>query len=104
MRDPEVLDDMQNVRRRMAEQARWASQTVNDLRNLLSIFDEFDTDYWSAAADWARDWLRTNIALARRMYQTAIQNGQNPINAQRVFNELRRIEQDLTEILALPPY
>jgi hypothetical protein len=104
LREPEVLGDVQNTRRRLDAQARWASQQVNDLRNLLSIFQEFDTDYWEAAATWAHDWVTGIIHRARTAYQTAIANGQSPTNAQRVFNELRLIEADLQYILTLPPY
>ncbi|KAK4221947.1 hypothetical protein QBC38DRAFT_504465 [Podospora fimiseda] len=86
------------------QESRWAAQNVNTLRNLLSIFQEFDTDYWEAAASWAREWVWDSIALARRSYQAAINSGQCPANAQRVFNELRLIEQVLQYILALPPY
>jgi len=100
----DVLPEIQNTRRILRNQSADIAQQANELRNLLSIFEEVDVDHWQSAAEWAATWVRTSIVEIRSAYQTAIANGVNVPNAQRVFNELLQIERDLHYVMTLPPY
>jgi hypothetical protein len=98
-----VEDSVQNTRRRLLVQATWISNMQNELRNLRAIFIECDKDYWETHARWTREWLRSNIADIRRAYNNAAAGGQNPLNTQRVFNELLLLEQDIQQyVITLP--
>jgi hypothetical protein len=105
MLDSEVQPAIQTARMRLRVQVRAVSRRVNALRNLLSVFDEFDVDYWSSAATWARTWTENHIVLATRRFRDAVNaNPLNPpANAQRVFNELQLLEDELDYIKTFPP-
>ena len=104
MLDPEVLPAIQTTRRQLQTQTRAISTHVNDLRNLLSVFEEFDIDYWAAARDWAHRWVQQNIVLATRLFREAEARnpGFGPSNAQRVYHQLYLLQAALQYITQIP--
>ncbi|KAK1753839.1 hypothetical protein QBC47DRAFT_430865, partial [Echria macrotheca] len=103
LHDSDVLPAIHDVRRRVRRQCEALSKEYpTPLRNLLSIFDEFDPDYWQAAANWAHDWVTRWIGEIRRRYQSASVGGNRPANYARVMNELRLIELALQYVVTLP--
>jgi hypothetical protein len=102
--DSEVEPAIQTSRMRLRLQVRGVARRVRELRDILSIFDEFDPDYWESAANWAQTWTLRHIRLATRRYREAIANNPtSPANAQRVFNELQIIEDELDYIRTFNP-
>ncbi len=98
--DPNVLPTIQATRTRLRVQIEAIAQQANSLRNLLSAFDEFDPDYWQAAVTWARQWVRDMILEATHRFES---EDPRPANADRVFNELAILLEELEYITTLPP-
>ena len=98
-----ISSRMQTTRRRLATQLDGVARVVHDLRFVLEVFDEFDTDYWQTAATWARTWVSNWIITATAEYQRLIREGHPPANAQRVYNELALLFDALDHIQPQPP-
>lgn len=99
-----MLPEIQNTRRILISKSTEFAKKENKLRNLPSIVEEVDRDYWQTVSDSVAAWIRSSIATIRSMYQAALAAGRTVPNAQRVFNELRLIETALQYLITLPPY
>lgn len=105
LHEREVLTTMQNTRRSVRATSVAIARhpaTPPSLARLVSIFDEFDPNYWEAAARHARDWLEESINIATREYMRAINSGTAPLNAGSVVNELVLMTRDMQYIATLP--
>ena len=104
LRDGETEASIQTIRQQLGVQLRAMSQTVNDLRFVLRGFEEFDDDYWTTAADWARGWVAYWIENATAQYVVALAdpNMANPQNAPRVLNEINLLWEAMHDIQPPP--
>lgn len=95
--DAEVEPSIQAQRRQLRAQVAAIAQAVPALAPLTEIWEDYDPDFFQAAAANARTWVADQIITVTAAYERAIAANPNnpPRNAARVRHELQLLYDEL---------
>ena len=96
-------DCIQNNRRALLDASEFIANNVPALAPMHAIHQQFDNDWYETRALAARNWVTERIVQIIERYSAfEAQNGQSPANMRRLFRELGRLQDMLTDIRAPP--